>query len=645
MTGSGNASGSMRGLAFKAKPDFEDPGDANTDNIYEVTVVATDGSGNSGDESVTVKVTDRDETGEVELSTQNPVVGTEIMATLTDSDTYAEAHSSTYVYNNSWKWHRLALTTTAVDDTSAIPDATSETYTPKSVDIGMHLIAVARYLDRTYDEDNIDTNDEPEVGFENEVMSAVTTKVLASATNKPPKFREGSSAVRLVAENTVPGDDAAGGKIGDTVVAVDPDGADSDLSYELGGEDAASFELTPLMGNQLRVRAGTMLNYETTDTYTVVVMAKDGSGQANDTASITVTIMVVDVDEEPTITEAGLMVSGRKAISDYNENATVAVETYSALGPDAAETTWTVSGADAGYFSISRSGGELGFKNPPNYEMPLDEGANGIYMITVVANDGINTAMMDVAVTVANVDEPGVITLNPDRPGVGSMITATLTDPDGDTSNVVWGWQRSTNKELGWNSIPGTTSDTYTMVAADGGHYLRAVATYTDPEGAGKRAEQTTTTGLAGMRPTFAGEAATRTIPENAVMGMAVGAPVAAVGADNYSLGGTDAESFDIDSATGQITVGQGTTLDADTKATYTVIVTATDSDGLSDAITVTITVTMMTAGLQGDTNNDGMIDKPEVIAAFRAYVADSSDKTVMIAIFRQYVADAAARS
>ena len=45
-------------------------------------------------------------------------------------------------------------------------------------------------------------------------------------------------------------------------------------------------------------------------------------------------------------------------------------------------------------------------------------------------------------------------------------------------------------------------------------------------------------------------------------------------------------------------------------------------------------------AAVPGDTNNDGRIDKPEVIAAFRAYVGDPSDKTEMIAIFRQYVAD-----
>ena len=198
-------SGSMRGLAFKAKPDFENPGDANEDNIYEVTVVATDGSGNSDEKSVTVKVTDRDETGKVELSTQNPVVGVEITATPIDSDTY--------VNNVTWVWHRLAmprveagtdlppLPVPNLDMLGPISGARSNMYTPVAADVDRYLVAVISYLDRTYDEDYEDGTSF--VGFENEVRSAVTTKVLASQTNQPPKFREGSSAVRLVAENTV----------------------------------------------------------------------------------------------------------------------------------------------------------------------------------------------------------------------------------------------------------------------------------------------------------------------------------------------------------------------------------------------------------------------------------------------------------
>ena len=52
-----------------------------------------------------------------------------------------------------------------------------------------------------------------------------------------------------------------------------------------------------------------------------------------------------------------------------------------------------------------------------------------------------------------------------------------------------------------------------------------------------------------------------------------------------YSLGGTDAGSFDINQETGQIAVKTATKLDLETKATYRVTVTATDPGGLSDSV------------------------------------------------------------
>ena len=42
--------------------DFESPADANTDNVYEVTLVATDDDGNTASEAFTVTVTDVVET-------------------------------------------------------------------------------------------------------------------------------------------------------------------------------------------------------------------------------------------------------------------------------------------------------------------------------------------------------------------------------------------------------------------------------------------------------------------------------------------------------------------------------------------------------------------------------------------------------
>ena len=79
MTGAG----ATQVLSFKIKPDFEMPGDKNNDNIYEVTVVASDG------EMTADAVPDRqghrhaDEEGMVELSSQDALIGVELTATLT----------------------------------------------------------------------------------------------------------------------------------------------------------------------------------------------------------------------------------------------------------------------------------------------------------------------------------------------------------------------------------------------------------------------------------------------------------------------------------------------------------------------------------------------------------------------------------
>ena len=63
-----------RTLEFADKPDFEMPGDKNTDNIYEVTVVASDGE-EAARQSVTVKITDSDEAGVITLTDLNPLTG------------------------------------------------------------------------------------------------------------------------------------------------------------------------------------------------------------------------------------------------------------------------------------------------------------------------------------------------------------------------------------------------------------------------------------------------------------------------------------------------------------------------------------------------------------------------------------------
>ena len=83
----------------------------------------------------------------------------------------------------------------------------------------------------------------------------------------------------------------------------------------------------------------------------------------------------------------------------------------------------------------------------------------------------------------------------------------------------------------------------------------------------------------------------TRTVPENTAAGVDIGAPVTptnTTGTVTYSLRGTDATSFDIVASTGQLRTKAA--LDHETRSTYEVTVTATDSAGAS-ATGVTINV------------------------------------------------------
>ena len=92
------------------------------------------------------------------------------------------------------------------------------------------------------------------------------------------------------------------------------------------------------------------------------------------------------------------------------------------------------------------------------------------------------------------------------------------------------------------------------------------------------------------------GAKATRLVAENSAEATNIGMPIAASDADDdtltYTLGGSDAALFAIDSGTGQIRVGDSTTLDYETKTSYSVDVSAADPYGATAMITLIITVT-----------------------------------------------------
>ena len=393
-----DVSGAGGELTFKAEPDFEAPTDANKNNVYEVTVRAADNDGNRGEMAVKVTVMNENEDGVVTLSRTQIRVGVSVTASLSDPDGS--------ISGLTWQWYDGAV----VDDgltTNAIKDANSDTYTPVTGDVGNRLSARASYTD------GYGADDESAVGV-------AGADVAVDTRNRAPVFADqdtdtegvqNESTTRKVGENTkalageadddtAAADDETEDNVGSVITANDPDPNPELLIYTLGGADADKFRVRS--NGQIEVGAGTKLDYETKDTYMVTVMAEDSFGES---ASIMVTIMVTDVDEVPVISVGvgGLAVTGQSAI-DYAEDGTGMVATYSAAGPDAARATWSLEGDDAGDFRIS-SAGVLTFRTTPNYETPADADTDNVYMVTVEANDGTNTATKAVTVTVTDVDE------------------------------------------------------------------------------------------------------------------------------------------------------------------------------------------------------------------------------------------------
>ena len=494
-------SGATRTLAFEEAPNYESPGDSGGDNVYEVTVVVTDSKGNTDEQDVTVKVTNMEEDGEVTLSTLQPRVGFPVTADLDDPDNVTAGSVS-------WRWYRgTNIQTNALpdecdettSDDCAIKDATSDAYTPVTDDIGDTLNAVATYTDGS-----------PNTGDAKDVVAGeAANPVLADTRNKAPVFPDQDTEMegrqtdqeRTVVENT-----GAGMPVGDPVAATDfitaTDGMQTPeiLTYSLGGADAASFDIVRSSG-QLQTKAD--LDKETKDTYTVTVTATDPSGE---TATVTVTIKVTNVDEVPTIMVGGLAISGMSRV-DYAEDRRDDVATYTASGPDADMATWSLEGDDDGDFMFS--GGMLTFRNSPNYEMPMDANTDNTYMVTLKATDGTYTDTHDVMVMVTNVDDPGRVTFWRDGADVttaaimvGDELGGAVDDSDGnpgDTfpiamytriANVTsWQWARSMDM-TNWEGIG--TVGMYTVMDDDAGYYLRATATYTDGEGAGKMASEKT---------------------------------------------------------------------------------------------------------------------------------------------------------
>ena len=328
----------------------------------------------------------------------------------------------------------------------------------------------------------------------------------------------------------------------------------------------------------------------------------------------------------------------------YAENGTAAVATFTATDPDGDPITWSLTGDDKKSFTIT--GGVLRFKKSPNFEAPGSTDSDNVYSITVEASGGT----LGVTVTVTNVDESGVASLDKPQPQAGRDLTASLTDDDDGITGQTWQWSRGTSASGPWTAIAKATSATRAPASGDVGYYLRATVTYTDSFGSGKTASAVSANAveaktLANAKPSFKdqddddnGSTVLDDIQVNRKVmegdaGMAVGKPVTATDADGdilvYTLtssttvsvdtndgvandAGTRVPRFTIDSASGQIRTAVKLNFEAPAEDDANCIVrngcrvevTATDPSGASESQLVKIEIT--------DVNEAPVFNSPE---------------------------------
>ncbi len=260
---------------------------------------------------------------------------------------------------------------------------------------------------------------------------------------------------------------------------------------------------------------------------------------------------------------------------EYAENGTAPVAVFTAHDQDGDAIEWSLSGVDRSLFTID--GGVLAFREPPNYEERRSGAASGnLYRVTVEASGGT----YDVAVTVTDVDEAGVVSISRPQPQVDRPLSASLSDEDDGVAEQSWQWARSVDGTT-WTDIEGASPSTRSPTPDDVDMYLRATVTYSDKFGTGKTASAVSANRveartLSNAAPSFADQDGDDTTPyidialsveENAALGTAIGT-VSATDADGdvlfYELLDTPdlrdavgAARFTIDSATGQIRVGK----------------------------------------------------------------------------------------
>ena len=342
------------------------------------------------------------------------------------------------------------------------------------------------------------------------------------------------------------------------------------------------------------------LDYSGTDSFTYTV--DDGRGG---TATATVTINVQAQNDAPRITSDG---GNDDASLNVNENDT-SVTTVQSSDVDGGVPAYSIiGGADQGLFSIDSASGALSFTSAPDFEAPLDAGADNQYEVIVQVSDGaggfdaqtINVTVVDLNDTPPVVDSGQSFTVLEDAASGTVLGTVTATDPD--SSGSLQNWSIVGGNANGIFQIDPATGEL--TIADPSGLDFESVTSYTldiqVSDGINLSAVVSISVSVQNVNETPVDIVIDNTaVPEG--IDTTAGYPVGVLAAldpdagDTFTyeiVGGADAALFNVGGVLSDELLLTDGVLDAETRNTYEVVVRATDAQGLWVERLVVVTVT-----------------------------------------------------
>ena len=609
-------------LSFRLPTDYETPLDAGGNNEYEVTVMATDGV-RTDSQALLVSVTDVNESAvtaiidsnmALETVAENAAAGTPVGITAFADDSDGTDSVSYTLLNSAGGKFDIDAVTGVVTVVSGLDYETATSHT-------IRVQALSSDGTTSLRDFTIAVSDVNESG------------IAALVDN--------DATLDSMSENAV-----IGSTVGVTAFADDADGTDT-VSYSLLNNAGGLFVIDSITG---LVTVNAALDYESAATHTIRVQAlsTDGTTSVRD-----FTLAVKDINEYGT----GAVIDSNASTNQVTEDAivgTIVGVTAFADDLDGSDSvSYSLINDAGGRFAIDGVTGIVTVNAALNYEVNTSH----VIRVQALSTDG-SSNIQDITINVLDVNEFSTTLISDSNPAIdqvvenaalGSVVGVTALADDLDGSDTVsYSLTNNAGGQLAIDPITGI------VTVAGGIDYevtpslaftVKALST----DGSSVSRDFVVVILDANDNVPLVTSGQTFTLAENCPNSTSVGSvqatDVDAVGTlQTWAItGGTGAAAFAINSATGEITVQNGSLLDFETTPTWTLLVTVSDGVQTSTAQSLTIQLTnaneapQITGPANTSVNEDGTtsalsatLSDVDTAAISLVLTATSSDQTLI---------------